>query len=155
MKEDRANFFEDYRIGEVFKTNGRTVTEFDVMTYVTLVGYLEPLFIDEEYIREESGFGSRIAPGLLTTSIADALIAQTGILNGTGMALLGINELKMKTPVRVGDTIYANVEITEKRKTKRTDQGIVTSKQIVCNQRDEPVVEYMVSRLVRLRKVTE
>lgn len=155
MKEGRAKFFEDYRIGEVFKTNGRTVTEFDVMTYVTLVGYLEPLFIDEEYIREESGFGSRIAPGLLTTSIADALIAQTGILHGTGMALLGINELKMKAPVRVGDTIYANVEITEKRKTKRTDQGIVTSKQIVCNQRDEAVVEYMVSRLVRLRKVTE
>ena len=59
------------------------------MTYVTLVGYLEPLFIDEEYIREESGFGSRIAPGLLTTSIADALIAQTGILHGNGYGPFG------------------------------------------------------------------
>ena len=155
MKEGRVKLFEDYRIGEIFKTNGRTVTEFDVMTYVTLVGYLEPLFIDEEYIREESGFGSRIAPGLLTTSIADALIAQTGILHGTGMALLGINELKMKTPVRVGDTIHVNVEITEKRETKQPDRGIVTSKQVVCNQRNEAVVEYMVSRLVRMRKAMQ
>ena len=132
-------------------TDGRTVTEFDVMTFVTLTGYLEPLFIDEEYIREKSGFGERIAPGLLTTAFADALIAQTGVLHGTGMALLGIEGLKMKAPVKVGDTIRVEVEITGKRETSKPDRGVVTSRQIVRNQRGETVVEYTVSRMIRRR----
>ena len=146
-----AKYFEDFEVGERLTTDGRTVTEFDVMTFVTLTGYLEPLFIDEEYIREKSGFGERIAPGLLTTAFADALIAQTGILHGTGMALLGIEGLKMKAPVKVGDTIRVEVEITEKRETSKPDRGVVTSRQIVRNQRGEAVVEYTVSRMIRRR----
>ena len=112
---------------------------------------LEPVFIDAEYIREKSGFGERIAPGLLTTAFADALIAQTGVLHGSGMALLGIEGLKMKAPVKVGDTIRVEVEITEKRETKKPDRGVVTSRQIVRNQRGETVVEYTVSRFIRRR----
>jgi acyl dehydratase len=151
VTDSTAKYFEDFEAGERFTTGGRTVTEFDVMTFVTLTGYLEPLFIDAEYIREKSGFGERIAPGLLTTAFADALIAQTGVLHGTGMALLGIQDLKMKAPVKVGDTIRVEVEITEKRKTKNPDRGVVTSRQVVRNQRGEAVVEYIVSRFIRRR----
>ena len=151
MADGAAKYFEDFEAGERFTTGGRTVTEFDVMTFVTLTGYMEPLFIDAEYIREKSGFGERIAPGLLTTAFADALIAQTGVLHGTGMALLGIEGLKMKAPVKVGDTIRVEVEITEKRETSKPDRGVVTSRQIVRNQRGETVVEYTVSRFIRRR----
>ena len=151
MADGAAKYFEDFETGERFTTGGRTVTEFDVMTFVTLTGYMEPLFIDAEYIREKSGFGERIAPGLLTTAFADALIAQTGVLHGTGMALLGIEGLKMKAPVKVGDTIRVEVEITEKRETSKPDRGVVTSRQIVRNQRGETVVEYTVSRFIRRR----
>ena len=151
MADGAAKYFEDFETGERFTTGGRTVTEFDVMTFVTLTGYMEPLFIDAEYIREKSGFGERIAPGLLTTAFAGALIAQTGVLHGTGMALLGIEGLKMKAPVKVGDTIRVEVEITEKRETSKPDRGVVTSRQIVRNQRGETVVEYTVSRFIRRR----
>jgi acyl dehydratase len=146
-----AKYFEDYEVGERLTTNARTITEFDVMSYVTLVGYLEPLFIDEEYIRHKSGFGERIAPGLLTTSVADALIAQSGVLHGTGMALLGIQDLKMKGPVKVGDTVHVEVEVTDKREISKPDRGVVTSRQAVINQRGETVVEYVVSRFIRRR----
>ncbi|MFQ5693718.1 MAG: hypothetical protein ACE5IM_11820, partial [Nitrospinota bacterium] len=61
MAEHAGKHFEDFEVGERITTNARTMTEFDVMTFVTLVGYLEPLFIDEGYIREQSGFGGRIA----------------------------------------------------------------------------------------------
>ena len=151
MANGAAKYFEDFETGEQFTTGGRTVTEFDVMTFVTLTGYMEPLFIDAEYIREKSGFGERIAPGLLTTAFADALIAQTGVLHGTGMALLGIEGLKMKAPVKVGDTIRVEVEITGKRETSKPDRGVVTSRQMVRNQRGETVVEYTVSRFIRRR----
>ncbi len=151
MADGAAKYFEDFETGDRFTTSGRTVTEFDVMTFVTLTGYLEPLFIDAEYIREKSEFGERIAPGLLTTAFADALIAQTGVLHGTGMALLGIEGLKMKAPVKVGDTIRVEVEITGKRETSKPDRGVVTSRQMVRNQRGETVVEYTVSRFIRRR----
>lgn len=146
-----GKYFEDFAVGERWTTGARTVTEFDVMTFVTLVGYLEPLFIDEEYIRRESGFGARIAPGLLTTALADALILQTGAFLGTGLALLGVRDLTMKAPVKVGDTLRVEVEVTDKRETAKPGRGIVTSRQVVTNQRREAVVEYTVSRLVRRR----
>ncbi len=151
VAERAGKYFEDFTVGERLTTHARTMTEFDVMSFVTLTGYLEPLFIDAEYIREKSGFSERIAPGLLTTAMADALIAQTGVLHGTGMALLEIQDLKMKAPVRVGDTIRVEVEVTEKRETSKSDRGVVTSRQVVTNQRGEPVVEYTVSRMVRRR----
>ncbi|MFQ5916012.1 MAG: MaoC/PaaZ C-terminal domain-containing protein [Nitrospinota bacterium] len=151
MAERAGKYFEDFAVGDRLETNARTMTEFDVMTFVTLVGYLEPLFIDEGYIREKSGFGDRIAPGLLTTAMADALIAQTGVLHGTGMALLGIRDLQIRAPAKVGDTIRVEVEVTEKRETSRPDRGVVTSRQVVRNQRGEPIVEYVVSRLIRRR----
>ncbi|MFQ5692504.1 MAG: MaoC family dehydratase N-terminal domain-containing protein, partial [Nitrospinota bacterium] len=75
----------------------------------------------------------------------------TGVLHGTGMALVGIRDLKMKAPVRVGDTIRVEVEVTEKRETSKPDRGVVTSRQVVTNQRGEAVVEYTVSRIIRRR----
>ena len=38
VTDSTAKYFEDFEAGERFTTGGRTVTEFDVMTFVTLTG---------------------------------------------------------------------------------------------------------------------
>src|SRR5882724_11866585 len=140
--------FEQHEIGAVFRTLGRTVSETDIVSFVNLCGFTEPLFIDMEYVKRESVFARRAAPGALTFALSEGLIMQTGLIHGTGMAWLG-GELRIVAPVLEGDTIRVEVEVVDKRETKKTDRGIVTYTHRVLNQRDEVVLEARVQRMIR------
>src|SRR5262245_51823518 len=54
--------FEQHEIGAVFRTLGRTVSETDIVSFVNLCGFTEPLFTDMEYVARESLFKRRAAP---------------------------------------------------------------------------------------------
>ena len=140
--------FEQHEIGATFKTLSRTVSETDIVTFVNLCGFIEPLFVDMEYVARESMFKRRAAPGALTFALSEGLIMQTGLIHGTGMAYLG-GELRLTAPVLEGDTLTVEVVVAEKRETKRTDRGIVTYRHRVLNQRGEQVLEARVQRMIR------
>ncbi len=72
--------FEEWSLGQKFTTRGRTISETDIVNYVNTVGYTESLFLDMEYLADK-GHSRRMAPAMMTTSVADALIIQTGKLN--------------------------------------------------------------------------
>jgi acyl dehydratase len=140
--------FEDHAVGAVYRTRGRTVSETDIVTFVNLCGFVEPLFMDMEYVKRESVFGRRAAPGALTFALSEGLIMQTGLIHGTGMAFLG-GEVRVVAPVLEGDTIRVEVEVTDKRETRKADRGIVTYRHRVLNQRDETVLEATLQRMIR------
>ena len=140
--------FEGHTIGSVYETLGRTVSETDIVTFVNLCGFNEPLFMDMEYVRRESVFGRRAAPGALTFALSEGLIMQTGLIHGTGMAYLG-GELRVVAPVLEGDTLTVEVEVADKRETKKPDRGIVAYRHRVLNQRGELVLEARVQRMIR------
>ena len=140
--------FEAHRVGAVYRTRQRTVSETDIVNFVNLCGFIEPLFLDMEYVARESIFKRRAAPGALTFALAEGLIIQTGLIHGTGMAWLG-GELKIVAPVLEGDSIRVEVEIVDKRETKKPDRGVVTYRHRVLNQRDEMVLEAKVQRMIR------
>ncbi|OGQ52005.1 MAG: hypothetical protein A3I10_02620 [Deltaproteobacteria bacterium RIFCSPLOWO2_02_FULL_57_26] len=141
--------FEGFHRGDRFTTGRRTVTETDVMQFVCLVGLFEPLFIDAEYIRNESLFGERIAPGSLTFGMAEGLTVQTGIIHGTAMAFVGLERMRLYAPVKVGDTIQVEIEVLDAKEVKSRGGGIVVFRQVVRTQRSETVMEYDVSRMIR------
>lgn len=145
----RGITFEGFHPGDRFVTGRRTVTETDIMQFVCLVGLFEPLFIDAEYIRNESLFGQRIAPGSLTFGMAEGLTVQTGIIHGTGMAFVGLERMQLFGPVKVGDTIQVEIEVLHTKEVKSRGGGIVLFRQRVRNQQGETVMEYEVSRLIR------
>ena len=140
--------FDDYTIGATYKTLGRTVSETDIVTFVNLCGFTEPLFMDMEYVARESVFTRRAAPGALTWALSEGLIMQTGLIHCTGMAFLG-GEVRVVAPVLEGDTLTVEVEVAEKRETKKLDRGIVTYRHRVQNQRAELVLEATVQRMIR------
>jgi acyl dehydratase len=146
-------FFDDYKVGASYKTNARTISETDIVNFVNLGGFTEPLFMDMEYVKKESVFGRRAAPGALTLAFSEGLVMQTGMIHGTGMAWLG-GEVKVTAPVLEGDTIRVEIEIADKRETKKPDRGIVTYKHRVLNQRDETVMELTLQRMIK-RKYTQ
>ena len=140
--------FEKHVIGAVYPTLARTVSETDIVNFVNQCGFTEPLFLDMEYVKRESVFGRRAAPGALTFSLSEGLVMQTGLIHGTGMAWLG-GELRIVAPVLEGDTIHVEIEVAGKRETKKADRGIVTYRHRVLNQREEVVLEATIQRMIR------
>jgi acyl dehydratase len=149
MRSDGIDFG-GHKIGEVYRTLARTVSETDIVTFVNQCGFTEPLFMDMEYVKRESVFQRRAAPGALTFALSEGLVMQTGLIHGTGMAFLGA-DLKIVAPVLEGDTIRVEVEVADKRETKKADRGIVTYRHRVLNQRDEVVLEATIQRMIRRR----
>jgi len=143
--------WEAHDIGATYQTAGRTVSETDIVTFVNLCGFIEPIFLDMEYRARESMFTRRAAPGALTFALSEGLVIQTGLIHGTGMAYLG-GDMRVVAPVLEGDTIRVEVEVTAKRETKRADRGIVTYTHRVTNQRGELVLEAKLSRMIRREK---
>jgi acyl dehydratase len=145
-----AVHFEEFTVGTRYRTLGRTVSDFEILQFVTLTGFTEPLFMDLEYIRRESVFGARVAPGVLTFALAEGLTLQTGILHGTGLALLSY-DVRVLAPVLAGDTISVEIEVVDRRETKKADRGVVTFRHRVANQRGEAVMEATIARMIKRR----
>ena len=142
--------FEEFAVGTRYRTLGRTISDFEILQFVTLTGFTEPLFMDVEYIRRESVFGGRVAPGVLTFAVAEGLTIQTGILHGTGLALLSY-DVKVLAPVLAGDTISVEIEVIDRRETRKPDRGVVTFRHRVANQRGEAVMEATIARMIKRR----
>jgi acyl dehydratase len=70
----------------------------------------ENLFGDMEFLASQ-GHHARLAPGIMTASVADALIVGSGILEGFAIAMIGIDGLNAKKPVYAGDTIHVEFEV--------------------------------------------
>lgn len=139
--------YEEMEVGSVRTSLGRTITETDVINFIGLSNMYEPLFADIEYIKNESLYGRRIAPGALTYAIAEGLVIQMGSLHGTGLAFLAA-EFKTPLPVFVGDTVTISQEIVDKRETSKPDRGVVTFLETLHNQDGEAVLIRTMKRLI-------
>lgn len=142
-------YWQDLKVGDRFKTFGRTVTETDVVTFVNCVGMHEPLFTDAEYRRTQSAMSGFAAPGSLIFCMAEGLTI-SGTAHATGLAFLK-TDLDIKGPVFVGDTIHVEIEVTESRASSK-GRGLVRTRNEVKNQRGEVVMVYTPLRLMRGRE---
>lgn len=148
--EPGGMWFEDYEEGQVITTPRRTVTDFEISSFVTLCGFLTPTFIDLEYVSRPEHYSGRIAPGMLTLSLAEGLILAAGVTRGTGLALMELTP-KWKAPVYAGDTIFTEIHFSSKRLTSRGDRGVVVTENVVKNTKDDSVVTYTSTRMIKTR----
>ena len=137
--KSRGKTFDDLNIGDEVRTTGRTITETDVVNFAGISGDFHPEHMNEEYAKK-SPLNGRIAHGLLTTAVATGMVNQTGITEGTTIAVLEMRERFIKA-VRFGDTIRSVFKIINKKETKKPDRGIVTAALTVLNQKNETVLE--------------
>src|ERR1700719_4566322 len=120
-----GRYFEDFTIGDVYEHRpGRTISETDNTWFTLLTMNQHPLHFDEAYAAK-SEFGRPLVNSCLTLSIVAGMsvsdVSQKAIGN------LGWNDIKLTAPVFVGDTIYAESEVLNKRESaKRPTQGVVS-----------------------------
>lgn len=141
--------WEEMTVGSRFRTASRTVTETDLVNFVSLAGFNEPLFYDAAHAAE-AGYEGRLVPGALTYALAEGLVIQSHALHGTGVAFMRM-ELDVRKPVFVGDTITVVVEVTGARPSSRPGRGVVTARNTVYNQHGEEVLVFTPVRLIRGR----
>jgi acyl dehydratase len=145
-----ALFFEDYDPDFELTTARRTIGETEIVLFATLTGLHEAPFMSD-VDAAEGVFGSRVSPALLTMGIAEGLVVLSGLLHGTAIAFLSVGNVRTPRPVLLGDTVHAKVRLLEKRLTSKRHAGVVVTSHEVCNQRDETVMEYEMTRMIRLR----
>ena len=136
--------WEDLSPGMVGRTLRRTVTEADLVNFIGATGMVEAIFIDADY--PGKAIPGRLVPAALTQCLIEGLLFQS-VIQGVGLALLEVH-LKALAPVRVGDSIWATLEITDIRPTSKNNRAVVTSDVRVYNQAEEPVLSYSVKRMV-------
>src|SRR5512134_1781691 len=101
----RGMYFEEFQVGQVIYSAGRTITESDIVAFAGLSGDFNQMHVDAEY-SARTPFGQRVAHGLLVLSIASGLAVQTGVMEGTVIAFREVNDWKFIKPVFIGDTIH-------------------------------------------------
>ena len=146
------SYLEDFSIGEKAISPGRTITETDIVMFAALSGDWSELHTNAEYVKE-SLFEERIAHGLLTLSIAYGLALRT---RGTPpidvLAFLGIDKVRFKVPVLIGDTVKVVSEVIEAKPSKSMpNAGILRFKNIVKNQKEEDVASWETTIMVSRR----
>lgn len=141
--------WEEMPAGSAFRTSARTITETDLINFITWGGFTEALFMDASHAAQ-GGYTGRLVPGGMVYCLGEGLVLQTNVLNGTGLAFMSM-ELSIKRPAYVGDTIHVVVEVTESRPASKGHRGVVTTRNSIRNQRGEEVLVYTPVRLIRGR----
>lgn len=135
----RGLTFDEFEPGACYASQGRTVTESDVVAFAGLSGDYNPLHTDADFARQ-TPFGERVAHGMLTVSMATGMANWTGIFEGTTLALME-QVIRYKGAVKFGDTIHLELQVLEKKESSKPDRGVVRFAARVCNQRDELIVD--------------
>ena len=129
-------YFEDYALGTIRTTKGRTVTETDIIIHAGQSGDFFPHHMDAEWCKTQP-FKKPIAHGTLIFTIGIGLTAE--VINEVAMTY-GYEKLRFTKPVFIGDTIKTTVTIKEKKDHKKPGFGIVTELVEVHNQHQELVI---------------
>ncbi|MGN5476489.1 MaoC family dehydratase [Cupriavidus basilensis] len=137
-------YWQDLKEGQAFQTFRRTVTETDLVNFISVTGMVEAIFIEDGY--ESGAIRGRPVPGALTYTLIEGFILQT-MIQGTGLAMLELSQ-QILAPVVVGDTVWATVAVTGIRPTSRSGRAVVDSAIEVFNQRNEKVMTYTARRLL-------
>ena|ERR1700742_1548409 len=147
-------YFDDFSLGDTVITRGRTLGIGDITLFAGLTGDYYPLHIDEEFAKA-SRFGTRIAHGPLTFSIAVGLVGMTAFYGDSITALIEIQQLRALKPVIAGDTVKVHATVADLTSGKNPKYGTISVDYSVLNQREEQVMSFRQVMLARRRSTSE
>lgn len=123
----RGRFYEDFEVGDIYRHPlGRTISETDNTWFTLLSVNPNQLHFNKEY-GAKTDFGQRLVDSTLTLSVVTGLSVSD--ISQNVLANLGWDEVRLPNPVFIGDTIYAESRVLDKRESKsRPAVGIVQFK---------------------------
>ena len=131
-------YFEDFTIGDRFKSPGKTLTDAHFLFFAGLTGDDHPLHYDDEYAKK-TRFGKRLAHGLLLTSLTAAGASTLSPLIEESIVAFVEQRTRFLAPAFIGDTIYPEHEVVGLE--RKRSAGLLTLRVALKNQRGETVLE--------------
>ena len=122
--EHSGRYYEQFIVGDTYAHRpGRTVSETDNTWFTLLTMNTHPLHFDKEYAKK-SEFGQILVNSAFTVSLVVGMSVRD--VSQNAIANLGWKEIRLPSPVFVGDTLYAESTVLEKRESNsRPNAGIV------------------------------
>src|SRR3954453_23083895 len=105
-------YFDDVEVGQEWESQGRTVTEADIVNFAGLSGDFNPIHTDHEFAKT-TPFRKPIAHGVLVWAIGSGLGVNYPPMRT--LAFLSIREWEFKGPVFIGDTVRVRPKVVEKQ----------------------------------------
>lgn len=136
-----GRYYEDFQVGDVYAhPNGRTITEADNVWFSAITMNASPLHLDAAYMAH-SEFGKPLVNSAFTLALVTGMsvidVSQNAFAN------LGWDKVRLPGPLFVGDTLYAESEVLEKRdSTSRPSCGIVRVRTRGHKQDGTVVIEF-------------
>jgi len=104
--------YEDLQVGNRWVSQGRTVTEADVVNFAGMTGDYNPLHVDHEFA-SETPFRRPIAHGLLGLSFVAGLSSYAPYVKT--LAFLKIDTWEFLKPIFIGDTVHVETDVIDAR----------------------------------------
>ena len=150
MEQEHNKYGDDFNVGDIYTTSSITVTEAHLVNWAGLTMDFYPLHMDKEYASKTT-FGERIAHGPLIFAMAVGLVGVAGFAGDSAIAWLGVDNMKMLAPCRIGDTITVVVEVIDKQDTSKPEKGIQVWRYSVKNQREETIMVFDYKMMFHMR----
>jgi acyl dehydratase len=142
--------FEDFKLGHFGTFGPRHVTREEILAYAREYDP-QPMHLDEaaaakSMLKGLSGSGWHLS-SLMMRMMFDGFIGRTA-----SMGSPGVNEMRWLSPLRPGDDLMLDIEVTEARISRsRPETGIVTFKGAVRNAAGVTLCEMVSPIIVRRR----
>ncbi len=146
--------FDEFNVGEKITFPLATITEHHILSWAALSGDFNPLHLNAEFAKKTplgQRLGGRVPYGQMITCLMSGPLGSM-LLFGTGAALLDIS-FKFVNPAGIGDTLYEEIEVVEKKPSKKYEGGIVKFKLTCKNQKEEEIVNGTMTFLVLNKKL--
>ena len=142
-----GRYFEDFEVGDIYRHPlGRTITESDNSWFTLISVNSNQLHFNKEY-GKKTAFGRRLVNSTLTLSIVTGLSVSD--ISQNVVANLGWDEVRLPNPLFIGDTLYADSKVLEKRESKsRPEAGVVKFRTRGFNQDGTLVIRFLRTILV-------
>jgi acyl dehydratase len=107
--------FEAATVGDRTVTQGRTLTEADVVNFAGVSGDFNHLHTDAEAMAD-SDYGERIVHGALLFAVMTGLLWQSRdeAARESVVAFYGVDRLRFTAPAYLGETVHVELEVAEK-----------------------------------------
>jgi itaconyl-CoA hydratase len=137
----RGRFYEDLEVGDTFQSRlGRTITEADNVWFTCLTMNTNQIHFNAPYAER-----TKFRRPLVNSTFTLALVTGMTVADTTENAAANLSwaDVRLPKPVFVGDTLWAESEILERRESNSNpDVGIVSMRCRGINQRREVVLEF-------------
>ena len=136
-----GRYFEDFNAGDLIQHwPGKTITESDNNIFALITMNHHPIHIDKEYARSTQ-HGKILVLGTLVFSVVVGITVRD--ISGKAIANLDYEKISHDGPVFIGDTLYAETKILEKRKSRsKSDRGIIYVETRANNQNKNKILTF-------------